>query len=93
MCSTSVSDGTDKENDMVFTSDKMPKVGAVRGDNILTFFKMSELTNGDLKVVFVGLTNTNGWIPAVVSNQVIFDRPMNMEGIVKLLGKTLKAFD
>lgn len=78
---------------MVFTSDKMPKVGAVRGDNILTFFKMSELTNGDLKVVFVGLTNTNGWIPAVVSNQVIFDRPMNMEGIVKLLGKTLKAFD
>ena len=63
------------------------KSTGVRGTNIFTFFKLSELENGDLHAVFSGLACPNGLIPTAISNSVVYERPLILSAAANVLGK------
>ncbi|KAL9655562.1 hypothetical protein ABK040_002229 [Willaertia magna] len=78
-------EGNKEEEEQVTPMDLNNKT--VRGTNIFQFHRLEELKDGNLKVCFMGQANPNGYIPTMVSNAVIYDRPLAVVRIAKKIGK------
>ncbi|EFC41274.1 hypothetical protein NAEGRDRAFT_80794 [Naegleria gruberi] len=71
--------------------DIKPAKGHVRGTNIFTYLKFTELNNGDLRATFIAQAAPNGYIPTAIANSVVYVRPLLLSLSAKQLGKNCTA--